>query len=200
MALIFYARISSKEQNLARQLTRAKVVHADKIFTDQASGKSTKRPGLQKMMDYIREGDVVEVTSLDRLSRSYHDIQQIMQQFKEQKVKLVIDDLPQTKTDNQLVNQFMLDMMVNLLGFVAENERVKIRERQRQGIKEAKRRGAYHGRSKKYAPDSKNREGRLVFNGIKRDYLTGNYKSKTQLAERYGISRQQLYRIVNALE
>lgn len=200
MALVFYARVSSKEQNLARQLARAKAVQADKIFTDQTSGKNIKRPGLQKMMDYIREGDVVEVASLDRISRSYHDIQQIMQQFKEQKVKLVIDDLPQTKTDNKLVNQFMLDTMVNLLGFVAENERVKIRERQRQGIEEAKRRGAYHGRSKKYAPDSKDREGRLVFNSIKHDYLAGNYKSKAQLARRYGISRQQLYRIINTFE
>ena len=72
MALIFYARVSSKGQNLDRQLARAKQVQTDKIFTDKFSGKNTNRPGLQQMMKFIREGDTVEVVSLDRLSRNYH--------------------------------------------------------------------------------------------------------------------------------
>lgn len=108
--------------------------------------------------------------------------------------------MPQTHTGNDLVDQFMLDMMINLMGFVAQNEREKIRERQRQGIEQAKKRGVYKGRAKKYAPDSADREGKLVFEGIKRDYQAGNYRSKAQLARKYGISRQQLYRILKLLK
>lgn len=199
MALIFYARVSSKGQNLDRQLARAKQVKADKIFTDKFSGKTTDRPGLKKLLGFIREGDTVEVISLDRLSRNYQDIQHLVQKFKDLKVKLIVDDLPQTNTGNNLVDQFMLDMMINLMGFVAQNEREKIKERQRQGIEQAKKRGAYKGRAKKYAANSNNREGRLVFEGIKRDYQTNNYKSKTELARKYGISRQQLYRILKLI-
>lgn len=200
MALVFYARVSSKQQNLDRQLARAKEVKADKVFTDKLSGKNTKRQGLKDMMAFLREGDTVEIISLDRLSRNYADIQKIIQQLKNMKVKLIVDDLPQTHTGNELVDQFMLDMMVNLMGFVAQNEREKIIERQRQGITEAKKRGAYKGRPFKYALNSNDREGRLVYEKIKQEYLKGEYQSKAQLAKDNGISRQQLYRIIKLIE
>lgn len=199
MALVFYARVSSKGQNLDRQLARAKEVKADKVFTDKLSGKNTNRPGLEQMFDYIREGDIVEVISLDRLSRNYDDIQHLVQRLKDKKVKLVVDDLPQTNTGNELVDQFMLDMMVNLMGFVAQNEREKIHERQRQGISEAKRKGVYKGRPKKYSSESKNIEGRLVYETVFKAINTGNYKSKAQLAREVGLSRQQIYRIINQI-
>ena len=154
MALVFYARVSSKGQNLDRQLARAKEVEADKIFTDKFSGKNTDRPGLHELLDYVREGDTVEVVSLDRLSRNYQDIQRLVQELKNKGVSLIVDDLPQTHTGNDLVDQFMLDMMINLMGFVAQNEREKIKERQRQGIAQAKKRGAYKGRPVKFSEDS----------------------------------------------
>ena len=200
MALIFYARVSSKEQNLDRQLARAKEVKADKVFTDKLSGKNTDRKGLKEMLNFIREGDVVEIVSLDRLSRNYKDIQQLVKQIKDKGVKLVVDDLPQTNTGNSLTDEFMLDMMVNLMGFVAQNEREKIKERQRQGIEQAKKRGVYQGRPKKYRSDSNNREGRLVYENIKRDYLSGNYKSKAELARKNSLSRMQLYRIIKLID
>lgn len=200
MALVFYARVSSKGQNLDRQLARAKEVEADKVFTDKLSGKSTDRPGLKALMKYVREDDTVEVVSLDRLSRNYKDIQRLVQELKNKGVKLIVDDLPQTHTGNSLVDQFMLDMMINLMGFVAQNEREKIRERQRQGIEQAKKRGAYKGRPTKFSEDSNDREGRLVFEGIKKDYQTGNYNSKAGLARKYGLSRQQLYRIIKRID
>lgn len=196
MALIFYARVSSKDQNLERQLYQAKQVNADKVFEDKKSGKNIDRPGLKEMLNYIREGDTLEVVSLDRLSRNYTDIKKLVQLFKEKKVKLLVDDLPVTHTGNDLVDDFLLDMMISLMGFVAENERQKIRERQRQGIVRAKQKGKYKGRSKKYSPTSTSREGRLVYQGIKNDYLNNNYQTKVQLAKKYGISRQQLYRIL----
>ncbi|MFR0512986.1 recombinase family protein [Limosilactobacillus reuteri subsp. suis] len=200
MALVFYARVSSKGQNLARQLARAKEVEADKVFTDKFSGKNTNRSGLKALMNYVREGDTVEVVSLDRLSRNYKDIQRLVQELKNKGVSLIVDDLPQTHTGNNLVDQFMLDMMINLMGFVAQNEREKILERQRQGIEQAKKRGVYKGRPFKYAPNSNDREGRLVYEKIKQEYLKGNYKSKVQLAKDNGVSRQQLYRIIKLIE
>ena len=199
MALVFYARVSSKGQNLDRQLARANEVKADKIFTDKQSGKDLNRPDLERMFEYIREGDIVEVVSLDRLSRDYNDIQHLVQRLKDKKIKLIVDDLPQTNTGNELVDQFMLDMMVNLMGFVAQNERTKILERQRQGISEAKRKGVYKGRPKKYASESKNREGRLVYEKVYEAITSGNYKSKAQLAREVGLSRQQLYRIIRSI-
>ena len=199
MALVFYARVSSKGQNLDRQLARANEVKADKIFTDKQSGKDLNRPDLERMFEYIREGDIVEVVSLDRLSRDYNDIQHLVQRLKDKKVKLIVDDLPQTNTGNELVDQFMLDMMVNLMGFVAQNERTKILERQRQGISEAKRKGVYKGRPKKYSSESKNIEGRLVYETVYEAITSGNYKSKAQLAREVGLSRQQLYRIIRSI-
>lgn len=200
MALVFYARVSSKQQNLDRQLARAKEVKADKVFTDKLSGKNTDRKGLKEMLNFIREGDVVEIVSLDRLSRNYKDIQQLVKQIKDKGAKLVVDDLPQTNTGNALVDEFMVDMMVNLMGFVAQNEREKIKERQRQGIEQAKKRGVYKGRPKKYRSDSNNREGRLVYENIKRDYLNGNYNSKAELARKNSLSRTQLYRILKLID
>lgn len=196
MALIFYVRVSSKDQNLERQLFRAKQANADKVFEDKKSGKNIDRPGLKEMLNYIREGDALEVVSLDRLSRNYNDIKKLVQLFKEKKVKLLVDDLPVTHTGNDLVDNFLLDIMINLMGFVAENERQKIRERQRQGIVRAKQNGKYKGRSKKYSPTSTSREGRLVYQGVVNDYKTNKYETKAQLANKYGISRQQVYRIL----
>lgn len=200
MALVFYARVSSKEQNLDRQLARAKEVKADKIFKDKLSGKNTDRKGLKEMLNFIREGDTVEIVSLDRLSRNYKDIQQLVKQIKDKGAKLIIDDLPQTHTGNSLTDEFMLDMMINLMGFVAQNEREKIKERQRQGIEQAKKRGVYKGRPKKYQAGSNNREGRLVYENIKRDYLSRNYKSKAELARKNSLSRTQLYRILKLID
>lgn len=199
MSLIFYARVSSKGQNLDRQLAKAKAVHADKIFTDQLSGKTTDRTGLQAMFDYIREGDTVEVVSLDRLSRDYNDVKSIVQRFKDKQVRLIVDGLPQTNTGNKLIDEFMLDMMINLMGFVAQNEREKLLERQRQGIVQAKKRGAYHGRPKKFAPNSNDREGRLVYESVRQAIESDEYKSKAQLARDNGLSRQQLYRIIDLI-
>lgn len=200
MSLVFYARVSSKGQNLDRQLARAKEVEADKVFTDKLSGKTMNRSGLKKLLAYVHDGDTVEVVSLDRLSRNYKDIQHLVQELKNKDVKLIVDDLPQTHTGNDLFDQFMLDTMISLMGFVAQNEREKIRERQRQGIEQAKKRGAYKGRPTKFSEDSNDREGRLVFEGIQKDYQAGNYQSKAGLARKYGLSRQQLYRIIKRID
>ena len=160
MALVFYCRVSAKDQNLARQLERAKEVHADKVFSDKVSGKNLDRPAFTKMMRYLREGDVLEVVSLDRLSRNYKDLKDLVSKLRDMKVKLIADDLPQTNSDNELINNFMMDLIISVMGFVAQNEREKIRERQRQGIELAKKAGKYTGRVIKYSPNAKRPQDR----------------------------------------
>lgn len=196
MALVFYARVSSKDQNLARQLTRAKKIKADKVFTDKYSGKNLDRPALKQMMEYLREGDTLEVVSLDRLSRDYNDLKELVQSLRKMKVRLIVDDLPQAHTTNELVDQFMMDMMIQLMGFVAQNEREKIKERQAQGIKIAKQRGAYKGGTIKYGRNSKDPKNRLVWQTvIEMLYNRKENPTISGIARKVGISRQQVYRI-----
>jgi|SRR5699024_5835552 len=196
MALVFYARVSSKDQNLARQLARAKEVKADKVFTDKFSGKSLDRPALNQMMKYLREGDVLEVVSLDRLSRNYNDLKELVQELRRKKVRLIVDDLPQAQTNNELVDQFMMDIMIQLMGFVAQNEREKIKERQAQGIKIAKQRGAYKGGTIKYGEDARDPKNRLVWETVVEMLKDrAKYPSISGIARKAGISRQQVYRI-----
>lgn len=200
---IFYARVSSKDQNLDRQIEQAhKDGYSDRfVYTEKQSGKSIEaRPVLKEALGQLRAGDVLQVMSLDRLSRNYGDIKQIMQEIKSKGAKLVVDDLPVTDSGNELVDSFMMDMMISLMAFVAENERKKIRERQAQGIAEAKKRGVYKGRKVKYEANSSDRDGRNTYDKIKRDYLSGNYESKAKLARDNELSRTQLYRILKRID
>lgn len=200
MALVFYCRVSSQDQNLARQIDRAKQVYADKIFTDKFSGKNLDRPALKEMINYLREGDTLQVVSLDRLSRSYTDLKDLVQLLRKMQVKLIVDDLPQANTDNELVDQFMMDMMIQLMGFVAQNEREKIKERQAQGIKIAKKKRLYKGGVIKYGPKSKDAKNRLVWETVVSMLESDSpHYAISEIARRTGISRQQVYRIKNRL-
>ena len=194
MALVFYCRVSSKDQNLARQLERAKEVHADKVFSDKLSGKNLDRPAFNKMMRYLREGDTLEVVSLDRLSRNYKDLQQLVLKLREMGVKLIADDLPQLNTDNELINNFMMDLLISMMGFVAQNEREKIRERQRQGIELAKKQGKYTGRVIKYSPNAKRPQDRWTWEKVTK-MLDSKQYSYSEIAREVGIGRNQVYRI-----
>lgn len=196
VALVFYCRVSTQDQNLDRQLSRAKQVGANKIFTDKYSGKNLDRPALKEMMDYLREGDTLQVVSLDRLSRDYNDLKDLVQKLRKMQVKLIVDDLPQANTDNELVDQFMMDMMIQLMGFVAQNEREKIKERQAQGIKIAKKKGVYKGGTIKYGPNSKDPKNKLVWETVvSMLQSTEPSYSISAIAQKTGISRQQVYRI-----
>lgn len=194
MALVFYCRVSSKDQNLARQLERAKEVHADKVFADKVSGKNLDRPEFSKMMKYLREGDVLEVVSLDRLSRNYKDLKDLVSKLRDMGVKLIADDLPQLNSDNELINNFMMDLLINMMGFVAQNEREKIRERQAQGIALAKKMGKYHGRVIKYSPTSKDPKNRWVWETVT-NMLDSKKYSMSEIGRAVGIGRNQVYRI-----
>ena len=152
MAKIGYARVSSKEQHLDRQLAALKGV--DKLFTDKLSGANTNRPELQKMLAYIREGDIVLVTELDRLGRNNHDLTKIMNSIQNKGATLDVLNLPSmTGIADPNLRQLMTNLIIELYKYQAESERKRIIERQQQGISLAKQQGKYHGRKPQYTQD-----------------------------------------------
>ena len=152
MAKIGYARVSSKEQHLDRQL--AALIDVDKLFTDKLSGAHTNRPELQKMLAYIREGDIVMVTELDRLGRNNHDLTKIMNSIQNKGATLDVLNLPSmTGIADPYLRQLMTNLIIELYKYQAESERKRIIERQQQGIALAKQQGKYHGRKPQYTHD-----------------------------------------------
>jgi DNA invertase Pin-like site-specific DNA recombinase len=152
MAKIGYARVSSKEQHLDRQLAALKDV--DKLFTDKLSGANIKRPELQKMLAYIREGDIVLVTELDRLGRNNQDLTKIMNTIQNKGATLDVLNLPSmTGIADHNLRQLMTNLIIELYKYQAESERKRIIERQQQGIALAKQQGKYHGRKPQYTRD-----------------------------------------------
>jgi len=152
MAKIGYARVSSKEQHLDRQLAALKDV--DKLFTDKLSGANTNRPELQKMLAYIREGDIVMVTELDRLGRNNQDLTKIMNTIQNKGATLDVLNLPSmTGIADANLRQLMTNLIIELYKYQAESERKRIIERQQQGIALAKQQDKYHGRKPQYAKD-----------------------------------------------
>ena len=152
MAKIGYARVSSKEQHLDRQLAALKDV--DKLFADKLSGANTNRPELQKMLAYIREGDIVLVTELDRLGRNNQDLTKIMNTIQNKGATLDVLNLPSmTGIADPNLRQLMTNLIIELYKYQAESERKRIIERQQQGIALAKRQGKYHGRKPQYVKD-----------------------------------------------
>ena len=152
MAKIGYARVSSKEQHLDRQL--AALTDVDKLFTDKLSGANTNRPELQKMLAYIREGDIVLVTELDRLGRNNQDLTKIMNTIQNKGATLDVLNLPSmTGIADPNLRQLMTNLIIELYKYQAESERKRIIERQQQGIALAKQQGKYHGRKPQYTQD-----------------------------------------------
>ncbi|WP_153973711.1 recombinase family protein, partial [Lactococcus lactis] len=139
MAKIGYARVSSKEQNLDRQLEALQDV--SKVFSDKASGQSTERPQLQAMLTYLREGDIVVVTELDRLGRNNKELTELMNQIQQKGATLEVLNLPSmTGIEDDNLRRLINNLMIELYKYQAESERKRIRERQAQGIAIAKQR------------------------------------------------------------
>ena len=143
---IGYVRVSSFDQNPERQLEDVEV---DRSFTDKASGKDTKRPELDALLAFVRDGDTVVVHSMDRLARNLDDLRRLVQDLTERGVRIefVKESLTFTGEDSPMAN-----LMLSVMGAFAEFERALIRERQREGIALAKQRGAYRGRKKALSP------------------------------------------------
>ena len=152
MSKIGYARVSSKEQNLDRQLEALQSV--SKVFSDKASGQSTERPQLQAMLDYLREGDIVIVTELDRLGRNNKDLTEIMNAIQQKGATLEVLNLPSMNgIEDENLRQLINNLVVELYKYQAESERKRIKERQAQGIELAKKKGRFTGRKSTFQKD-----------------------------------------------
>ena len=159
--VFYYARVSSREQNLDRQLEAFKNLGADdrEIITDKESGKNLDRPGYQALKTtMLRSGDTLVIKSLDRLSRNKNDIKNELQFFKENNIRLKVIDLPTTMMELPDEQTWVFDMVNNILievlGTIAEQERITIRLRQREGIDAAKLRGKHLGRPRCIMPEN----------------------------------------------
>lgn len=174
---IGYIRVSSADQNADRQLAGLAL---DRIFTDHASGKSSDRPQLQEMLNYLRDGDILYVHSMDRLARNLDDLRAIVHDLTERGVEIHFqkENLTFSGEDSP-----MATLLLSVMGAFAEFERSLIRERQREGIALAKARGVYKGR-KPTLSDSQVQE-------IKERVEKG--EKKAPLAREFGISRETLY-------
>lgn len=149
----YYARVSSKEQHLDRQIDAFRALGADdrSIITDRESGKDLERRGYQALKNaMLRPGDTLVIKSLDRLSRNKADIKTELQYFRDNGIRLKVIDLPTTMTDFPAGQEWVMDMVNNILievlGTIAEQERATIRQRQAEGIAAAKNKGKKLGR------------------------------------------------------
>ena len=172
-----YIRVSSLEQNEVRQLDG---IELNRIFTDKASGKDTKRPQLQACLDYLRDGDVLVVHSMDRLGRNLDDLRRIVAELTQRGVQV------QFMKEQLIFNgedSAMSKLLLSVMGAFAEFERALLRERQREGIAIAKKDGVYKGRKPSLTPERVRELRARVASGEK----------KAVLAREFGISRETLY-------
>ena len=154
-----YIRVSSTDQNESRQriALEQQGISSGHIFMDKMSGKDFQRPRYQAMLKRIRPGDLLCITSIDRLGRNYEEI---LEQWRiitrEKRVDILVLDMPllDTRRDKNLLGTFIADLVLQVLSFVAQNERENIRTRQAQGIAAAKQRGVRFGREAKPLPDN----------------------------------------------
>ena len=185
---VAYARVSSTGQNLARQLEAVGPV--DRVFEEKVSGGSrADRTALAECIRYVRDGDVVRVSSMDRLARSLRDLRDIVDEISAKGASVTFVKEQQTYGAN--TGDAIGQLMLNLLGAFAEFERSLIRERQSDGIRIAKDAGKYLGRARKLTPDQVDEARTLIKTGV----------PKTVIAQKLGINRATLYRALNiALE
>ncbi len=185
-----YIRVSSTDQNEDRQLDalRELAVPEERIYLDKQSGKDFNRPNYQRLVRKLKPGDLLYIKSIDRLGRDYEEIQNQWRRLtKEKGVDICVIDMPllDTRRGRDLVGTFLSDIVLQVLSFVAENERSNIRQRQAEGIAAAKRRGVRFGRPALPLP--------LDFPQIVADWDRGQLSLKDAL-QRTGFSEATFYR------
>lgn len=194
--IVGYARVSSIEQNLERQLENLKTFGVEKIFTEKQSGKSVgNRPVFQEALNFVRMGDRFVVESIDRLGRNYDEIIETVSYLKEKDVQLMITSLPMMNEviGNPLLDKFMKDLIVQILAMVSEQERNESKRRQAQGIQVAKERGVYKGRPLLYSPNAKDPQKRVIYHRVVEMLEEG--QAISNIAKEVNITRQTVYRI-----
>ncbi|AEV25179.1 site-specific recombinase, DNA invertase Pin [Azospira oryzae PS] len=177
-----YIRVSTEDQNTARQLEG---VELTKTFTDRLSGKDTNRPALKECLAYLREGDTLHIHSLDRLARNLDDLRGIIKGLTGRGVAVRAhkEGLLFTGDDSPMAN-----LLLSMLGAVAEFERSIIKERQREGIAIAKQKGVYKGRKASLSEEQV----------VELKALAASGEKKAALAKRYRVSRASIYNYLTA--
>ena len=152
MTRIGYARISTSDQNMARRLEQLNQV--DKLFQEAISGANKDRPQLQAMLAYIREGDIVVVTELERLGRNNKELTEVMNDIQAKGATLEVLNLPTLRgIEDDNLRRLLNNLILELYKYQAQAERERIKERQRQGIAIAKTQGKYKGRKAIFSED-----------------------------------------------
>lgn len=187
-----YIRVSTIEQNEARQVESLKAEGVEKIYMDKQSGKDFERPEYIRMINELKEGDVVILHSLDRLGRNYDMIieewHRITKTIKAHIKVLDMSLLDTTAMDNELLSRFLSDLVLQVLSFVAENERTNIRKRQAEGIAIAKAQGKYKGGKPKKIDED-------LFNSNLVEFRKGKI-TKSQFAANIGVCRNTLDKLL----
>lgn len=181
---IGYVRVSTEEQNEARQVEALEKLGVEKIYIEKKSGKNLDRPVLQEMLDFIREGDTVYVHDLSRISRSLTDLLNLVELLHKKRVHLV-SEKESVNTETPTGRLFL-----SIVGAINEFERTNLLERQREGIEIAKREGKYKGRK----PRQLDNVAELYA------MWQSGEKSKVQIARDYRISRPSLDRLFKEYE
>jgi len=194
MAYFGYCRVSSKDQNLSRQVEALNAL--DKpliIYKDKCSGKNFERPEYKKLIRKIRKEDSLYISSLDRLGRNYTEIQEEWRMLtKDIGVNIFVLDMPilNTGEEKSVLQTLISDIVLQILAFVAENERENIRIRQAEGIACAKKNGVIFGRPKSKMPED--------FFDLVRGFKNGDISLEKALAQ-CGCSRATFYRKVQEI-
>src|SRR6056297_1968948 len=178
--IIGYARVSTSEQTLNAQLDALRDVGAERIFEEKVTGKSRTRPELQKLLDQLREGDVVVVTKYDRLARSLRDLIDIVEHIRERGAgfRSLAEDIDTTTPTGRLI--------FHVFGSIAEFERERIVERTKEGLAAAKRRGRVGGRPRSLSEEARQEIIRM------RDQ---DRRPVSEIARTFKVSRATVYRV-----
>ena len=182
---VAYVRVSTIEQNEERQIEALKTHNIDKWFIEKISGKNTNRPELKSMIEFVREGDIIYIHSLDRLARSTKDLLDIVEKLQSKKVHLV------SNKENIDTTTATGKLMLTMIAAIAEFERANMLERQREGIAIAKAEGKYKGRKSIGYPDN----WEEIHNKYKNRELTG-----TKAMELLSLKRNTFYKLVKKFE
>lgn len=192
MSKIGYARISSADQNLSRQLEQLK--GCEKIFQEAASGASKERPQLQALLEYVREGDIVVVSELERLGRNNQELTEVMNQIQAQGATLEVLNLPTLRgIEDDNLRRLLNNLILEIYKYQAQEERERIKERQRQGIVLAKAQGKYQGRKALYTENDERLQH--AFDLYRKGYTDKDVARLTGIPERTFRRYREKYQI-----
>lgn len=200
--LIFgYSRVSSKDQNLARQIKELEEFGCDRIFQEKQSGKNFDRPVYKEMRSKMRFGDVLVVHDLSRFGRNKVEIRNEWEALIKEEIDIVVLNMPILDTrkykDLEGVGQLVSDLVLTLLSWMVEEERERIRTAQREGIEIAKKQGKYKGGKKKYHAGAKGKD-KVIYDRVV--HLINQGVSVMDIHREVGISRNTIYAIKKRLQ